>query len=76
MYVTCSKSKNVTLYYLVKFYRDNTSNKVCSKVVEKIGSKGRNSKKIGKSQNIDEWLKNYAKKKRRKKKEKRLILYH
>ena len=60
MYITKTKTKNTTIYYLNKSYRDVLTKKVTTKVVERIGSQEEIQKKIGKGKNIDVWLKNYA----------------
>ncbi|MDO5329625.1 MAG: hypothetical protein Q4E88_06015 [Coriobacteriia bacterium] len=66
MYISKSKSKNKTIYYLLKSFQNPDTKKVSTRIVERIGTDVEIKKKIG-NQNIDQWLKDYAKKRQKKK---------
>lgn len=66
MFVTKSKTKTATTYYLSKTFRDKETNKTSSKIIERIGTKEEIQKKIGKSKTLMNGQKNMLKEKRRK----------
>ena len=69
MFITKTKTKNTTIYYLSKSFRDSYTQKVSTKVVERIGTEEEIRKKIGKNKNLTKWLKDYASKKTKESKE-------
>ncbi|MDO5328800.1 MAG: hypothetical protein Q4E88_01695 [Coriobacteriia bacterium] len=62
MFISKTKTKNTTTYYLVKSFKDVNTGRVSTKTVERIGNTQEIKSKIG-NKDIDKWLKDYAKKK-------------
>lgn len=58
MYIVKKKTKEGLVYYLCKSYRDATTGKNSSKLVERIGSRAELEKE---HEDVDTWLKSYAK---------------
>lgn len=56
MYIYKKKSKKGTVYYLCKSYRDASTGKSRTKIVEKLGTEEEIRKKHGESIKLDEWL--------------------
>ena len=62
MFISKTKTKNTTTYYLVKSFKDPNTGKISTKTVERIGNTQEIQAKIG-NKDINVWLKNYAKEK-------------
>lgn len=62
MFISKTKTKNTTTYYLVKSFKNPDTGKVSTKTVERIGNTQEIKAKIG-NKDIETWLNDYAKKK-------------
>lgn len=69
MYISKTKTKNTTTYYLVKSFKDPNTGKISTKTIERIGNTEEIKDKIN-GKDINKWLKDYAKKKTEEEKDK------